>query len=98
MALTGRLRMSVNGVRTAWNELPKLRCGNEGFGMSETTKTSYYIPWDISEANALDEARSYATPKYDLTKQEDRQRAWFSQLVDSYAGGTGLFCQCYDLD
>ena len=52
------------------------------------------MPWDMVE----NEAKSYASPQYDLSKHEDRQRCWFSHLVDSYAGGPGLFYQTYDVD
>ena len=61
-------------------------------------QTRDYIPWDIAEANAIEEARSYATPKFELSKVEDRARCWFAHLLESYAGGPGLFYQTYDLD
>jgi len=62
------------------------------------SSVDYYVPWDVSAARASDEAASMASPKYDLSKHEDRQRCWFGHLVENNAGGLGLFCQTLDVD
>ena|SRR5215467_14724834 len=60
--------------------------------------TDYYVPWDVAEARALDEAQSYASPTYDLSRPEERARCWLAHLAESYAGGFGLFCDTYGFD
>ena len=58
------------------------------------TSRADIMPFDVIEG----QVKNYATPKYDLSRLEDRQRCWYSHLISSYGGGIGPWCQVYDVD